>query len=473
MTRRTLRIALALSGLLTAAIFGACVDENVVYRDRELFEEPLAAAAGFLGYTDHDTKLTVCGNCHVEKQLDWQETAHAGAWADLKESSAASAVCEGCHTVGQLGNQATTDGGYVATREERYEDVQCESCHGPGLTHVTLPDASQPLASLSVSADLTTGCGECHKGAHQPFVEEWATSRHANLSASRAENPSCQGCHSGDGALAAWGVDTRYLEQEEGEHFAITCGVCHDPHGSPNTAQLRFSISVPSVEENLCMKCHQRRASPDPTSSRGPHSPQGPLLIGTAGWWPPSLEFTGPIYGTHGSEANPKLCASCHVASFEVNDPDGEFVAQATGHLFRPIPCLDEQGIPQPGSVECDDSERDFSACSQGACHGTPQVARNLKVNAELRIEDLVEEIDALIAQVPASESNTADNRYTVVEGSKFNSSLAKGEGAAVHNRFLVEALLTASIRELKSTYGLAPVNPDLSLEASSPSGVR
>ena len=54
------------------AILAGCVDEKIVFRDREIFEEPLATANSFLGYTDHATKLTVCGNCHVEKQGGWQ-----------------------------------------------------------------------------------------------------------------------------------------------------------------------------------------------------------------------------------------------------------------------------------------------------------------------------------------------------------------------------------------------------------------
>ena len=40
------------------------MDEKIVYRDRDLFEDPLTAAGSFLGYTDSDTKLTVwSGTC--------------------------------------------------------------------------------------------------------------------------------------------------------------------------------------------------------------------------------------------------------------------------------------------------------------------------------------------------------------------------------------------------------------------------
>ena len=80
------RVALLPLLVLALSSLSACVDEKIVYRDRSLFEEVPSAAADFIGYTDHDSKLTVCGNCHIDKQTDWQTTAHASAWADLQAS---------------------------------------------------------------------------------------------------------------------------------------------------------------------------------------------------------------------------------------------------------------------------------------------------------------------------------------------------------------------------------------------------
>ena len=37
------------------------------------------------------------------------------------------------------------------------------------------------------------------------------------------------------------------------------------------------------------------------------------------GWIPPNFEYdTTRIVGSHGTSANPRLCASCHVYMFEV-----------------------------------------------------------------------------------------------------------------------------------------------------------
>jgi len=217
-------LALGLSAM------AGCIDEKIVFRDRELFEEPLASAGNFLGYSDVESQLTVCGNCHVEKQGEWIGTAHADAWAGLQGSGHAQTFCEGCHTVGQLGNTVAVPAGHEVTGEARYQDVQCEACHGPGLTHVTDPkDSTVPLAPLNVGVGATQGCGECHSGAHQPFVEEWVQSRHGDAGrTSFRTREDCAPCHGGKGALDAWGIKTEYLEKDDASaSVGITCAVCH------------------------------------------------------------------------------------------------------------------------------------------------------------------------------------------------------------------------------------------------------
>jgi hypothetical protein len=221
-------------------------------------------------------------------------------------------------------------------------------------------------------------------------------------------------------------------------------------------------VDVPNEEQNLCMKCHHKRGVPDPTSTRGPHSPQGPTLLGEGGWWPPNLEFDGPIVATHGSQANPRLCASCHVRAYSVLDSKTGQTVFATGHSFEATPCLGAGGAPVGGT--CTDAERSYAGCTAAGCHGTEAVARSIRFVAETRLEELAAELNALVQQVPASEFSATDSRYTVGEGSKFNVELARMTGQAVHNPFLLEALLAGSIREIERTYGLTP-NSAVSLE--------
>ena len=50
--------------------------------------------------------------------------------------------------------------------------------------------------------------------------------------------------------------------------------------GLPVAGQLRFPIDVPDVNQNLCMKCHQRRAEPESGSARGSSLTSGPHAAG-------------------------------------------------------------------------------------------------------------------------------------------------------------------------------------------------
>ena len=461
---RNLRAVLVFAILAGAA----CTNTEQVFVAFPLFDDPPAGAAGFLGYSNQEANLPVCGNCHVGQNSEWQQTAHADAWAGLQASASAQGFCESCHSVSENGNAVEDPAvGWPGTFDPRYQDVQCESCHGPGLAHVTNPDASQPLASILAGTELTSGCGECHQGAHHGFVDEWSQSRHGTMNSYPQGREACQSCHTGQGALEAFGVKADYLEKGEPGAIPITCAVCHDPHDATNEHQLRFPVDSRNVEKNLCMKCHHKRAVPDlDAPQRGPHSPQGPLLLGEdVGWIPPNFQYADiQIRSTHGSEANPELCATCHVNSYEVTDAaTGDFVWSVKGHSFKPIPCLDATGTPDP-QADCGLGERTFSGCTASGCHGSQDAARSAYIVATTRMAGLVEELDALLDLVPASEFNSSDAVFTTAEGAKFNAGLGSITSSAIHNPFLTEALLTASISIVKSQYGLAPMST-ISLE--------
>jgi predicted CXXCH cytochrome family protein len=468
-------VTLPRAAALFAVVVGVTACKEIVYRDRALFEEPLAAAGGFLGYANSAQHQTVCGQCHVSFQGRWEETAHADAWSTLQSSPGNQASCNGCHTTNSRGNPAQGEqAGFLGHADKRYYDVQCEACHGPGLTHVRSPTRdNRPLASIAAGPDLSYGCGECHSGAHQPFVEQWSQSAHANIrstGASPVTNVNCQSCHRGQNALVQLGVRSEYVERSAAAHQPITCTVCHDPHDRTNPNQLRLPIDVYSEEGNLCMRCHQRRATPVTNTASGPHSPEGPLLLGVAGWFPPNLQFQpGEVVASHGSEANPRLCAGCHVNKYEIRDQlTGEFQFRSTGHTFEAIPCVDGQGVPS-GSHECGLAQRSFLACATSGCHASQQIARSRLELVRDEIGSLAAALQGMEAQVPAGEFNANDNRYTTAEGSRFNRQLAQVKGSEVHNPVLVKALLRASIRQMNLSYGipLPPafnVSPELDL---------
>jgi predicted CXXCH cytochrome family protein len=478
------RIRTGFVALLAGFAATACVDEKVVERivevERELFQAPAAEAAGMLGYSDQESKLTVCGNCHIGVQAEWVGSGHADAWEGLQASGHAQEFCEGCHTVSELGNSLTDPAGYTATAEERYHDVTCESCHGPGLDHVTNPvDANIPLAALDIGLDLSTGCGECHQGTHHPFMEQWALSGHGNPNPyPLGRGGSCAACHEGGGALAAWGVTTTFADQ--GELVSITCAVCHDPHGSEYEGQLRFPLGGPGVEveQNLCSQCHDKRGNPDPNSSHGlhPHAPATGLLSGEGGYVFPGTNLDGNrIIASHGSSGNPQFCATCHVATTTITDAEtGEFQFEAVGHTFNAIPCIDANGLPSTEDCAMTTEARDFeNGCTASGCHGTPEVARNVLNTAALRLKNLHDELYALIIQVDpgledaGGEIDASNPEFTVAEGAYFNMELAVFGGpeadraepllayaaTAAHNPFLIEQLLITSINEVERVY--------------------
>jgi predicted CXXCH cytochrome family protein len=470
---QTVRLAIGTAALVAGA---ACVNDNVVFRDRQIAADVPAAGAKFLGYSDTTAKTTVCGNCHVDQQAKWATTAHATAWKDLQASGHASGACEACHSVSQLGNSTTlTAVGYAATKDARYADVQCENCHGPGLDHALAPGlTNRPLASIAVDTGtaFTNGCGECHTGIHEPFVDEWRSSVHGaapdrNTAWNNADS-TCKGCHTGQGALNRLGVNTNYTEKTSTSPQPITCTVCHDPHGGNGIdKQLRLAVNTRNVDQNLCMKCHQRRAVPDqPNYSRNsPHSPEGETLLGYAGWFPPALNIAAgdTIIATHGTDKNPKLCAGCHVTRWTVNDPKtGALTFQVTGHRFEATPCVDATGKPT-GAANCDDSQKAYKGCVASGCHASEAVARSAFATSSGRLALLASQVDGMIAKVPKTETVSNDGKYTSAEGAAFNSALAKEPGAAAHNPFLIEQLLTASIKQLQKDYGLT-VPPSLDL---------
>jgi len=295
------------------------------------------ASSGYLGYYTASERQTTCGNCHVGEQADWVQTKHAGAWETLQASGGAQTFCEGCHTVNSRGNQPFATVGYDKVKDVAYQDVQCESCHSPGYNHVQNPsvDANRPIPSILIYPNSTSGttdtaavvnssCGACHTdnspAKHHNYLKEWLSSRHGILNSYAASNPDCQSCHEGKGALSAWGVNTIYKEKGTSTLLPQNCVVCHDPHGEakgsdglPLPGQLRFAINTPVLDQNLCTKCHNRRSEASATSSSGPHGAQGPVLFGTAGYFPPGTVYdTTAILTTHGSTANPRLCAGCH-----------------------------------------------------------------------------------------------------------------------------------------------------------------
>lgn len=487
--------SLAVAALLLGGVSG-CMDEGALYVEQPPWEDGFLEASSFLGYSDVENKITACGQCHPGLQAEWAGTAHADAWNGLQDSGSAAPYCEACHSVSALGNSVTDPQvGWLATGDHRLVDVQCESCHGPGLEHVSYPASVQPLASLDAAAGGTNGCGECHDGTHHPYTSQWAESAHGlgpntGYAGGRA---ACAPCHEGRAALeVTFGTKSTYLEKDGQELLTITCAVCHDPHGSGIGGQLRAPIDLPTPD-NLCMRCHSRTGTP--WSSRGPHAAQGPLVLAQGVGYVPqgsSLDLS-IIPNPHGAPNNRSLCATCHVDRRTVTDAGGNFLLESVGHTFEAISCLDPDGLPVAGG-DCAVTERTFAGCTGSGCHATEASARNAYLRIQTRLNYLLDQLWAdtnsngileaadagLLPQVLAkglgSELDPGSSTVTPAKGAIWNAMLAwthdrphwsdgqvggvafsshPSSGNGVHNPHLLEALLLASIGDVRSAYGL------------------
>ena len=506
-------LPLALFALIAAlASVGACTDEETVYVDREPFNPPPDEASGFLGYYTAEEKLTTCGNCHVETHAQWRDnSAHAGAWQALVDAGQDdNPACAACHSVSENGNPTDAPAGYTAVADEAYHDVQCENCHSPGFDHVQVPDDRDnwPIARADVTVmegtdrvlDTDASCASCHGDeAHAPrsLAGDWLRSRHANINTSPASNPSCAGCHNGKAIMLRFqGQTSNYVERDsttgQYQYLPITCTSCHDPHGSPNPSMLRLPIDVPDLQSNLCMSCHNRGTVPAASYSngdRGAHASQGPILIGVnAGYSPGGFAFdTVQAYGTHASGANPRLCAGCHVNSFEA--VSGGVTVEYSGHQFLPIPCVDVDGaITDNQDCAFGATDRYWGACTAAGCHGDATVASTIFTVQRQNVQDLIDVIwinndgngasgspmvsapdGGYLGQIfntdPTQfrkEAGTPADPYvlTPAEGALFNAQMmaedlyGHNDGSkGVHNPFYYEALLSATIAELEDTY--------------------
>jgi hypothetical protein len=170
---------------------------------------------------------------------------------------------------------------------------------------------------------------------------------------------------------------------------------------------------------------------------------------------------------------------------FTVTDKvTGAFTFQATGHLFRPIPCLDAQGKPTADKTcAYTAAARSWQSCTQSGCHADANVAVTVFTNVRNRMKVYTEQLwtdvnkDGTIQAAPADGGLLATlkqtrpgewttSAITSAEGAEFNARLCGEYGASnsdnskgVHNPFLCEALLNASTKYIKSYYALPNVS--------------
>ena len=335
-----------------------------------------------------------CKTCHQNTinnlppiYLSWLETGHA----DMLERGLDGTLsdhygpnCISCHTTGydlDANNGGFDDFPFVfptVLQPGMYDslsviypdamgraNIQCESCHGPGSSHLSQIDNSKMVKSLDVKV-----CAYCHdSGTHHAFPEQWAHSGedatefdgrgfhggHAKGAfVQSTDRNGCSPCHSGSGFIQ-WIKEGRPVNSDglpsatviRPPATNISCAVCHDPHDATNEYQLRSIVSqlgdgTPVSFElygtgTTCMTCHRSRRNAVTYASNvnnqsshygAHHGPQGDMLLGKNA---PDygIEFASSPHGVAGGNA----CVDCHMAG-ELTDPNGE-ISKVGGHSWN------------------------------------------------------------------------------------------------------------------------------------------
>lgn len=303
-----------------------------------------------------------CSTCHSTTHAGWETTGHAEAWAGLMTSGHVASYCYPCHAVM---DDVSGNSGYDDAAIAMFEDVQCESCHGPGSEHISAP------GSNDMTVDYTSlSCGTCHEGEHHPYLTEWTESPHnfdETSSHGAPANASCQGCHEGGAALTRLSGDlsafygSGAVANDIEEILPVTCQVCHVSHSAENMGQLRTVADVQLTEANgetpvitdggtgkLCMQCHHARRGGESQIANGyahfgPHSsPQADMVAAKSAYHgvaDPGFTWSGQF---HLNVQN--SCKTCHLDMAEYSASVGYAV---TGHTFEPttnscVPCHGE-----------------------------------------------------------------------------------------------------------------------------------
>jgi len=243
-------------------------------------------------------------------------------------------TCVTCHEEQSRRFNKTTMGKAMARPHTPDEAHGCESCHGPGRTHVEAGGTKETIPvrftedSKNTVAEKNFACSQCHSRKNQLFwmgsphesraiacvdCHQAHQERHTSLSdESRFNTPLtengslketqpelCLRCHQ---MRRAQLQRSSHMPYREGK---VTCTSCHNPHGTPNPTQLRQA----TVNEN-CLSCHTER--------------RGPFL------WehPPVMENCANCHEAHGSSnpqllkmRMPRVCDSCHVTSRHPTTP--------------------------------------------------------------------------------------------------------------------------------------------------------
>jgi len=327
-----------------------------------------------------------CETCHYKLPTDntnmtcvadFAKTKHADAFTRKINGEAGAGfkvTCASCHVLGYDTTASSTNGGFddvmlqtgwtwptnlataAATNNwslmpsalQVKANIQCESCHGPGLRHM-LGGGKTNMIGQDVSAG---NCGACHDSlTHHVKNFEWGQTAHA-MGPDAFRTGSCAPCHTTKGFIdvndpgyrLTDSTKTNFVRGTSNE--GITCAACHDPHSTGKGAyQLRniptFTIATNWVVNRggdgiVCMNCHHNRYDANVRvlvsggSSQGPHhSGQADMLFGTN-----AIQYGMSMPSSRHWDVVEDACVTCHMQETPANMSTNA-LNHVGGHTFR------------------------------------------------------------------------------------------------------------------------------------------
>ncbi len=368
--------------------------------------------------------------------------------------------CAGCHT--------TQFDAEELTWEEA--GVQCETCHGPGLTHVELADeagggiSEEEYAGISGSINFALDpqiCGQCHvRGAHEPTglplpvgyqpgdnlvgaetftpfdtsvdsvwyatghasepnmqYNEWLLSSHTTALESAQESDyfeaACLGCHSVTQRRVDYLVEEGWVDEDEFDPLGLLethdYGVaCASCHNPHEEDNAAYLIDDPIA---LCTSCHS-----DTEVTERLHHPVVEMYEGQE-----LVAEIDPVVGAHASAEDGPTCNTCHMQTIQTKN------GPRSSHTFHPV--------SPAGAAEIADLQ---DACT--TCHTdveNPVEMQGLIDNVQMNVEGRLTVLrDAMDEDTP--------------EWVQQSVAAVEGDGSlGVHNYAYTNALLTAAEAEL------------------------
>ncbi len=425
-----------------------------------------------------------CQLCHSGGFLPdtmgpWSLTAHAGAFSNAIDGISTthfSQNCIKCHSVGYDTFAGATNGGFddiqaltgwtfpgeltngnfaampQSLREK--SNVQCENCHGPGSEHAySLGDIKKISVSMSAG-----DCAQCHDS--EPYhlkAQEWNNSRHAIATRypTGESRSSCVRCHSGLGF-----VDMVDGKPQRTDYEALTCAVCHDPHGPTNNPSMLRKVGPVTLADNittitnggkgqLCISCHIGRRDAvtyvETTTGSGNFGPhygvQGDMIAGAN-----AVTYGKEIASSAHGSVVPETCVGCHLQEVSASAP---YFGNVGGHTF--LPAWDG-----PTADPADDIHL-TGLCT--GCHGPIESfdfkrqdydGDGVTEGVQTEVKGLLDQLGMLLPPI-GSPTVTVTASYTKSQlRAAFNHKFVKDDGSyGVHNLSYAVGLLKASIADL------------------------